>query len=124
MTLDLTDFIDIINNEKTTKRILKSDILEYESEFLNNFMKCVQIFEWSYHNSDGLITKDEALKILVDTSYRLIKTEINYYINNNHWSKDNFINRWGGTGRLIISLVDFELTDDHAWLDIEFSTTL
>jgi len=116
MLIDLNKLKDLSIESRETL-ILKEILLE-EMDFINNFLECVKLFDWSYGNQK--ISKEKVLDILVRFSLDIVNKEIeNLHININSFSIARL-----STGRITVQPTDFEREGNHIWLEIEFFTSL
>ncbi len=123
MIIDLNEYKDIIQNEVICKKIIKGDLLEHESKFIDNFMVCVDTFGWYYH--DGVPSRETIITLLLDFIYRtMVHVLENHYYKKNIWNIDYYYGFMMGSGRILVQAGELDITGKHAWLDIDLSCTL
>ncbi len=110
--------------ENKIKKYIKRQITSFygEMDFIETFVEISILKKWTW--ATGPITVDTVIDNLVDYTYKIVKSELDYFSKYNKWYKDAWLVAGVGSGRLMVRPVDFEETRHRVWLDVEFSTTL
>jgi len=116
MTIDLNEYLDIKYNKVLCKRLLKGELYEYESDFVDNFLACAKMFGWTWTTRE--INRENVVDSILEFSYNLMKFEMDYFVEHGKWKEDDFVSRTSGSGRIEIVCTDFEVDEKHAWLDL------
>ena len=70
------------------------------------------------------ITKETVIDHLVNDTYRIVKSEIDFYCDYNHWKEDGWVISFIGSGRLYVQPVEFEISGNKIWLEFLYTTSL
>ena len=122
MVIDLKEYVDLIDNEVICKKILKGDFFEHNPDFVDSFLSAARHFNWSWAHRD--INRENVISSVVEYMYQIVKGEVVYFKLHNKWKEEDFVSRSAGSGRINVVCGDFELTEDHAWLDLDLMVSL
>lgn len=120
MDINLTNLINL--SEADIKKELKLSILEEEYQFIDKFLQCSKIFNWSWSNKT--LDRENVIEQMIEFSYKICVSKIQIFKKKGKLKDNTEGIMHVSSGRIMAICVDTFNNDNKLTIEVEFLSTL